>query len=74
MAKASEFKDRWIEKSIAELGLEIKHLSSEQVKTREQLARFEERLGAKAAGSGAIVGGIISGIITGLGLLFNKSQ
>lgn len=73
MPKHSEFKDRWIEKSITELGLEIKHLSAEQIKTREMVARLDERLGAKAASSGGIVGGIISGIITGFGLLFHKS-
>ena len=71
--KVDHFRDKWIEKSITELGLEIKALTSEQVKTRELVARLEERFTAKAAGTGGVVGAITSGIIAGLSLFFHKS-
>jgi len=69
-----KFKDRWIEKSITELGLEIKALTAEQVKTRELVARLEERFTTKAGSIGGFVGAVISGVITGLGLIFHRGN
>ena len=69
-----KFKDRWIEKSITELALDIKALTAEQVKTRELVVRLEERFTTKAGSVGGFVGAVISGIITGLGLIFHRGN
>jgi hypothetical protein len=68
----NNFRDRWVERSIDALTSKIDTLSSEQHKTREVIARIDERLTTRAGAAGGIVGSIIAGIVTGIGLLFHN--
>jgi hypothetical protein len=69
---SNNFRDRWVERSIDALTSKIDTLSSEQHKTREAIARIDERLTTRAGAAGGIVGSIIAGIVTGIGLLFHN--
>jgi hypothetical protein len=68
----SDFRERWVERSIDALTSKIETLSSEQHKTREAIARIDERMTTRAGAAGGIVGSIIAGIVTGIGLLFHN--